>query len=86
MMRFAYGNGIDNGFGCGINGGGWFGMLFIGLLLIGLVIYLLYRLSKKTEIKNTVDSNESINILNLRFAKGEINEEEYKARKAAILK
>jgi hypothetical protein len=50
MMRFAFlsGNRILNGFGCGINGGGWFGMMLIGLLLIGLIIYLVYRLPKKT--------------------------------------
>jgi len=86
MMRFAFGNGIYNGFGCGINGEGWLGMMLIGLLLIGLIIYFVYKLPKKTESGHFNEMNDSINILNLRFAKGEINEDEYKARKAAILK
>lgn len=88
MMRFVFGNGyeINNGFGCGINGGGGFGMMLIGLLLIGLIIYLVFRQPKRAEHRNSNEIDDSINILNLRFAKGEIDEDEFKSRKAAILK
>lgn len=61
-------------------------MMIVGLLLIGLVIYLVVEHTRRPETKDRTSVDESLNILNLRFARGEIGEEEYRARKAAILK
>jgi Predicted membrane protein len=84
-MRFGFGNGVYNGYGCGILGGGGFWMIFIGLLVIGLIVYLIYKLSKKEKAVPSNPINESLRILDLRLAKGEISEEEYKSIKAALL-
>lgn len=75
-----------NGLGCGLAGGGWLGTLLICLAIAGVVLYLVLRQPKQSDKSARSDANESINVLNLRFARGEISEEEYKARKAAILK
>ena len=59
--------------GYGIMAG--FGM-FVPLLLIGLIIYIAFRLSSGNySIGN--GRNDALDILNQRFAKGEISEEEY---------
>lgn len=60
-----------------------FGM-FVPLLLIGLIIYIAFRLSNGNySIGN--EGNDALDILNQRFAKGEISEEEY-IQKKKILK
>lgn len=74
-MRFLY--------SCGI-GGGRFVMMLIPLLLIGLVIYAVFKASGNNRSTRTVDN--SLEVLNERFAKGEISEDEYKSKKALILK
>ena len=74
-MRFLY--------GCGIGGGG-FGMMLIPLLLIGLVIYAVYKMSSNNGGMRNIDN--SLEILNERFVNGEISEDEYKRKKAMILK
>jgi len=82
MMGFGYGY---NGFGrCSFIGGG-FGMMFIALILIGIVVYTIFR-QKNTSVKNESGSDNALEILNERFARGEINEEEYKQRKTLLLK
>ena len=59
-----------------------FGM-FIPLLLIGFVIYVAFRLSNGSySIRNR--ENDAIDILNQRFAKGEISEEEYMQKKKML--
>ena len=82
MMDF----GLGSGYACGFYGGGGFTMMFIGLLLIGLLIYIIVKPAKKIEAKSFNNTNESLDILNIRFAKGEIDENEYLTRKAALLK
>lgn len=61
-------------------------MMFICLIIAGIILYFVLRQPKKSDKSFSSDTNESINILNLRFAKGEISEEEYKVKKATILK
>ncbi|GAA3653914.1 SHOCT domain-containing protein [Asaccharospora irregularis] len=59
-----------------------FGM-FIPLLLIGLVIYVAFRLSNGSySIRNK--ENNAIDILDQRFANGEISEEEYIQKKKML--
>ena len=71
-------------------GGGIF-MMIGGLLLLGLVIYVIVVLTGKRQTNHTVpvstvyqDTGNALNILNERFARGEINEEEYARKKAEL--
>jgi len=73
-------------------GGGFF-MMIGGLLLLGLVIYLLVVLTGNKSTKHPVtggnstqDISSAMNILNERFARGEMNEEEYARKKSELRK
>lgn len=71
-----------------MNGPGIFMMLF-WIILLGLLIYWLYRLfTNKTKKTNnqTQQGDEAINILKEKFARGEISEEEYERRKNILTK
>lgn len=72
------------GYGCGILGGGWFGMMFIPLILTGIAIYAIFKLTSNGNVRSGREFNNSIDILNERFARGEISEEEYKQKKALL--
>lgn len=61
--------------------GGGFGMFFVPLLLISLVIFMIYFISK-SESRST--SKNAINILNERFARGEIDQNEYDSKRKLI--
>lgn len=77
------------GFGgiCGMNGGFFGGFhMMIGLLIIGVVIYLIYQNTKKAPVNNAVQGaqpkntsayDEALKHLAMRFANGEIDEETY---------
>ena len=75
MMGYGYGNNIM---------GGWFGML-IPLIIIVIVIFAIYKLLQNNNTKNIEPKNNSLDILNERFARGEINEEEYNTKKNILL-
>ncbi|MGE5632367.1 MAG: SHOCT domain-containing protein [Caulobacteraceae bacterium] len=79
-MRFLYGCGFG---GAGLGGGG-FAMMLILLLLIGLVIYLVFKAAGNNNNIRNMDS--TLEILNERFVNGEIGEDEYKKKKALLLK
>lgn len=62
-------------------------MMFIGLLLIGIVLYLLLRhngVSDSSYRSGKGDSLTPLEILQQRFAEGAISEEEYKSRKKTL--
>ena len=65
--------------------GGWFGMI-IPLILIAVIVYTVIRLSGHNHIGYGRSYDNSLDILNERFARGEISEEEYKQKKALIMK
>ena len=74
-----------SGYGYG-GGGGMFLMMGFGFLIFLALIFLAYKLMKGhshlSSLNNSTFSNNSaLNILNERFAKGEIDEEEYTKRK-----
>jgi len=74
------------GYGYGYNMmGGWFGMMIIPIILIGVVIYVIYNQGQKNNGKDIGFKDNSIDILNERFARGEINEEEYNTKKNILL-
>ncbi len=71
------------GYGYGMNWG--FGMI-IPVILIGLVIYAIVRFSQtnhKNDINNNL-GNDGLDILNKRYANGEISEEEYIQKKKQL--
>jgi len=93
MMRY-------EGFG-GFGHMGLFGgviMLFIALAVIGLLIYLVVLLSRSAkshsaissnsvgQIPNPQNLNNALSILSERYARGEVDDEEYARKKEALIK
>ncbi|QTA38935.1 SHOCT domain-containing protein [Thermosipho ferrireducens] len=84
MHWFWWGYGPFSGFGL------FSFLLSLGfIVLIGFVIYFVvksaYKSSKNSKSFKS-DSEEALRILNEKFAKGEISEEEYKRKKEIIMK
>jgi putative membrane protein len=65
--------------------GGWFGMMIIPIILIGVVIYVVSKKEQNNKGKDLVFKDNSLDILSERFARGEINEEEYNSKKNILL-
>lgn len=72
------------GYGYGMMG--WFVMMIIPLILVGLIIYAIVRLSQARQgnYEGQGKRNTALDTLNERFAKGEISEEEYNKKKKMI--
>lgn len=65
------------------------GMGFMGLLLVVLVIYLIIHTlgdnrNQKQSIESDASENRALDLLNERYAKGEIDDEEYNRRKNTL--
>lgn len=71
------------GYGYGLMGG--FGMI-IPLILIGVIIYAVVKLSQTSQENNNNHrgGSDALDILNQRFANGEISEEEYTKKKKML--
>ncbi len=82
MMRFnGFGHGFSNGFGCpffGMQGYGFWGMGLFLLAVAVLVIVLVKRNRNQSGHKIAADA------LDMRFAKGEISEDEYLQKKRVL--
>ena len=61
--------------------GGWSGMMIMPIILIAVVIFVIYKQSQNNNIKDIGTRNNALDILNERFARGEIYEEEYNNKK-----
>ena len=83
MMGYGY-NMMGNGNGYSIMGG-WFGMMIIPIILIGLVIYVVSRQRQNDKACGIGTRDNSLDILSERFARGEINEDEYTHKKDILL-
>ena len=72
------------GYRYGLMGG--FGMMIIPLLLVGLIIYAAVKFSQgnNNNYNNNRDGSDALDILNQRYAKGEISEEEYVMKKKML--
>lgn len=64
-------------------GGGMFIMMGFGFLIFVALIFLAFKLMKVNS-PFSFSSNSALNILNERFANGEINEEEYTKKKIIL--
>ncbi|WP_459477524.1 SHOCT domain-containing protein [Clostridium saccharoperbutylacetonicum] len=64
--------------------GGWSGMMIIPIILIAAVIYLVFNQEKSKNFNINKSSDNSLNILNERFARGEISEDEYNRIKSTL--
>lgn len=87
MMRWF--NGYQGFSGYGIMGNfGWFGMficlLIVLLIVVGIVYLIRGGLHRNNKSINTTSNNRSLDILNERFAKGEITKEEYDVIKKSL--
>jgi len=61
--------------------GGWSGMMIIPIILIAVVIFVVYKQGLNNKFKDIGTRDNALDILNERFARGEINEEEYNNKK-----
>lgn len=73
-------------------GGGLF-MMIGGVILLGLLIYVIVSLTRNKQTNQPAgrdthhqDIGNALNILNERYARGEINEEEYARKKTELRK
>ena len=94
MMRWWYGNGNGNGITDGSGFANGFGhgfmpfIIMIGLcMLVGaalIVLFVMLFRKHRSERESKEIRNEALEVLKMRFAKGEINEEEFEQRKSAL--
>ena len=73
-------------FGYGFGGYNFFMMIPVFIVVL-LAVYFIYKAlnNKNKNYVSDTSSSRALSILNERLAKGEINEEEYKAKKNQIL-
>lgn len=64
-------------------GGGIFMMIFM-VLLIAAAVYLIIRSSKRNSYRQ--DGSNALEILKLRYAKGEVSDAEYAAKREELMK
>ncbi|WP_432406505.1 SHOCT domain-containing protein [Wukongibacter sp. M2B1] len=73
----------------GFNRFGWMGggfMMFIWPLILGLIFYFIFKNNRRHCMSIYNDSNRALEILDEKFASGEITEEEYLHKKKLITK
>lgn len=79
-----------SGYGFGrMYGGPNFFMMIPMIVLLLVLVYFIYKIFSNRQLASVVSppvSSKAVNILNERFAKGEITEEEYKSIKEQIEK
>lgn len=68
------------GFGYNMMRGGT-GMMIIPIILIAVVIFLVYKQGGNNKFRDISSKDNALDTLNQRFARGEINEEEYNKKK-----
>jgi putative membrane protein len=74
MMRYGYGYEMMNGFGI------WGGIIMgFGLLVLILAVIYFYKQNNNT-------NSDALELLKMKFVKGEITEEEYINKKSILLK
>ena len=83
MMGYGY-NMMGNGSGYSMMGGG-FGMMIIPIILIVVFIFVVSRKGQNDNVKERGTKDNSLDILSERFARGDINEDEYTNKRNILL-
>lgn len=66
------------------NGGGWL-MMLGAVILIAIIVYVVYKVTHKAHTQITpISESNAVKILDERYAKGELTDEEYKTKKANL--
>jgi putative membrane protein len=76
-----------NGWGMGMAGWGWLGMAFFWILVIAAAVYLVKVFSEQSQNQKREGNRQSdraIEILRERYAKGDIDQEEFTKRKREL--
>lgn len=76
-----------NGWGMGMAGWGWLGMAFFWILVIAAAVYLVKMFAEQNQTRggeHPRSHDRAIEILRERYAKGEINQEEFANRKREL--
>lgn len=76
----------DYGYGMMSNGWGWIMMIFILIIVVLGVLVLFRYLQHSGSATQNNSSSKAIDLLNERYARGELSDEEYKRKKSEILK
>ena len=66
--------------------GGLFGMMIIPIIIIGIVVFLIFSQFSNNDIEDIRAGDNSLDVLRERFARGEINEDEYYNKKNILIK
>jgi putative membrane protein len=83
-MMFGYGSGV--GFGLG----GWLGILGMVAIIVGvilLIVWLVGRVATATQPQTPsalATGNDAVELLRMRFARGEITEDEYRSARRIL--
>lgn len=83
MMRYGY-NMMGNGNGYSMMGG-WLGMMIIPIILFVVFIFVVSRKGQNDNVKERGTKENSLDILSERFARGDINEDEYANKRNILL-
>lgn len=74
---------MDGGFGVGFgHGGGFIGIFFWIILLVAIIIAVRWLMDNKSS--NAGQSDKALDILNQRYARGEIDQQEYEQKRREI--
>ena len=65
--------------------GGRFGFMIICIIIIAIAVFLVYKVLQNNNASGTGARDNSLDILNERFARGEINEDEYNQKKNMLI-
>jgi putative membrane protein len=91
-MMGGFGGGYGNGFGMmgGWGGGflpfhGIFGLLILALIVVAIVWFARAFLARREPVGHTERHSTSLDVLNTRYARGEINREEYLQKRTDVL-
>ena len=78
------------GYGGGLGPGGWLGIIGMVVLVIGVIVLIVWLVTRTTTTGNAQDpaprpvGQDAFELLRMRFARGEITEDEYRAAKKVL--
>jgi putative membrane protein len=76
--------GMMEGTGFGMGGGMFFGMIFWVLILIGIAALVIWAIRKSDGANVAPQTESALDILKKRYAKGEIDKEEFEEKKRLV--